>query len=73
MKGSEPGAMEMVTKFVSYFYLNIRNAAVADIETMYTLTFNKISNDFFPTTPWPRYQEIEKYVNDDLFWLMYQV
>lgn len=66
-------ASEYVTKFVTYFYQHICNGNVADIQTMYSITFKALSDDYFNTKPWPRYEDLRKYVNDDLFWLMYQV
>ena len=40
---------------------------------MYSMTFKALSDDYFSDKPWPRYEDLAKYVNDDLFWLMYQV
>jgi hypothetical protein len=69
----QASAMEYVTKFVRYFYQHICNGNVADIQTMYSMTFKALSDDYFNNKPWPRYEDLRKYVNDDLFWLMYQV
>ena len=66
-------AWEYVTKFVTYFYQHICNGNVGDIQTMYSMTFKALSDDYFNNKPWPRYEDLKKYVNDDLFWLMYQV
>lgn len=69
----QASAWEYVTKFVTYFYQHICNGNVADIQTMYSITFKALSEDYFNNKPWPRYEDLRKYVNDDLFWLMYQV
>lgn len=62
----------MVEQFVLYFYKHIRDASARDVETMYTLTFNKIGADFFPNTPWPHMNELKHLVDDDVFWILYQ-
>lgn len=46
---------------------------MSDIQTMYSMTFKALSDDYFANQPWPRYEDLRKFVNDDLFWLMYQV
>jgi hypothetical protein len=63
----------MVQQFVTYFYKHIRDASPRDVETMYTLTFHKIGADFFPNGPWPHMNELRHLVDDDVFWILYQV
>ena len=73
MPPTGPSKGDLVTKFVTYFYQHIRNASVPDIHTMYMTTFKKISDDYFKTSPWPYYTELKHHVNDELFWILYQV
>lgn len=63
----------MVQQFVTYFYKHIRDASPRDVETMYTLTFHKIGADFFANGPWPHMNELRHLVDDDVFWILYQV
>ena len=63
----------MVEQFVTYFYKHIRSASARNVETMYTLTYNKIGSDFYATSSWPHMNELKHLVSDEVFWILYQV
>lgn len=64
---------DMVKQFVSYFYRHIRERNINEIWSMYDVSFNKLSERYFKTLPWPPAEAISRLVDDDhVFCLLYR-
>jgi len=64
---------DMVKQFVVYFYRHIRERNMREIQTMYDVSFVKLSERFFKQTPWPPVEAISHLVEDDhVFCMLYK-
>ena len=66
-------SMEKAELFVQLFYKNIKDGKLNYVTDMYTITFYKISEDYFKDQPWPRANTLKHLVSDYLFWMLYDV
>ncbi|PRP79576.1 hypothetical protein PROFUN_12837 [Planoprotostelium fungivorum] len=77
-KGSQPrqnkqfsGSIpELVKQFVTYFHRYIQERNVAEIQSMYENSWNKLTEKFFFNSPWPSADLIAPLVENDRVFLM---
>lgn len=74
---SQGGGLEMVPdmvkQFVVYFYRHIRERNMREIQSMYEVSFVKLSERFFKGQPWPPVEAISSLVDrDQVFCMLYK-
>jgi translation initiation factor 3 subunit L len=71
--GAEYGVPDMVKQFVVYFYRHIRERNIREIQSMYDVSFVKLSERFFKGQPWPPVDAISELVDHDhVFCMLYK-
>eukprot|EP01095_Lingulamoeba_sp_RSL-Kostka_P001472 TRINITY_DN12054_c0_g1_i1.p1 TRINITY_DN12054_c0_g1~~TRINITY_DN12054_c0_g1_i1.p1 ORF type:complete len:520 (-),score=120.21 TRINITY_DN12054_c0_g1_i1:241-1800(-) len=64
---------ELIANFIVYFYKQLQENGVFEINTIYETTFNKLTDRFYKNSPWPDVETILPLANDDnLFKLLYK-
>tara|TARA_B100001121_G_C18658469_1_gene607638 strand:+ start:75 stop:1589 length:1515 start_codon:yes stop_codon:yes gene_type:complete len=64
---------DLVQQFVVYLYRHIRERNLHEIYTMYDNSWNKLSDRYFKTKPWPTVETVSHLVNNDhVFCLLYR-
>eukprot|EP00879_Flechtneria_rotunda_P028433 GHRR01030542.1.p1 GENE.GHRR01030542.1~~GHRR01030542.1.p1 ORF type:complete len:257 (+),score=59.36 GHRR01030542.1:165-935(+) len=64
---------DIVKQFVVYLYRHIRERNIPEIESMYEVSFPKLSERHFKQGPWPQVTAIQDLVdNDHVFCLLYK-
>ncbi|CAH1793502.1 unnamed protein product [Owenia fusiformis] len=64
---------EVIKNFLTYFRKNIQEGHVYEIQNSYESGFNKLTDRFFKTTPWPEAEAVAPIVqNDHLFLILYK-
>jgi len=64
---------EVIRLFVVYFQKQVREGNVYEVHTNYEATFNKLTDRFYKSTPWPSAETIAPLVgNDAQFLLLYK-
>jgi len=64
---------EVVKQFVTYFHRHIKEKNLAEIQSMYENSFNKITEKYFKNSPWPLADMIAPLVNNDhIFLVLYK-
>eukprot|EP00199_Chlamydomonas_sp_CCMP681_P001016 CAMPEP_0119108554 /NCGR_PEP_ID=MMETSP1180-20130426/15070_1 /TAXON_ID=3052 ORGANISM="Chlamydomonas cf sp, Strain CCMP681" /NCGR_SAMPLE_ID=MMETSP1180 /ASSEMBLY_ACC=CAM_ASM_000741 /LENGTH=524 /DNA_ID=CAMNT_0007094179 /DNA_START=26 /DNA_END=1600 /DNA_ORIENTATION=- len=66
-------ANDMVKQFSWYFYRHIRERNIPEIQSMYEVSWAKLSDRYYKTGPWPPVEQIAEIVdNDHVFCLLYK-
>ena len=73
MDPGQDAVPDLVQQFVVYFYRHIRERNLQEIYTMYDNSWNKLSDRYFKTSPWPRAESVMHLAEDDhIFVLLYK-
>eukprot|EP00878_Enallax_costatus_P018641 GHUV01019632.1.p1 GENE.GHUV01019632.1~~GHUV01019632.1.p1 ORF type:complete len:140 (+),score=23.29 GHUV01019632.1:251-670(+) len=65
---------DIVKQFVVYLYRHIRERNIPEIESMYDVSFPKLSERYFKQASWPSVDAISDLVDQDhVFCLLYKV
>lgn len=64
---------DIVKQFVHYFYRHIRERNIPEIQSMYEISFLKLSDRYYKAAPWPEVHHIAEVVDQDhVFCLLYK-
>mmetsp|Transcript_35179 Transcript_35179/g.89048 ORF Transcript_35179/g.89048 Transcript_35179/m.89048 type:complete len:519 (-) Transcript_35179:279-1835(-) len=64
---------DLVKQFCHYFYRHIRERNIPEIQSMYEVSFLKLSERYYKTSPWPAVELIQDVVDQDhVFCLLYK-
>lgn len=64
---------DIVKQFVHYFYRHIRERNIPEIQSMYEISFLKLSDRYYKSVPWPDVRLIADVVDQDhVFCLLYK-
>eukprot|EP01117_Protostelium_nocturnum_P000431 TRINITY_DN1049_c0_g1_i1.p1 TRINITY_DN1049_c0_g1~~TRINITY_DN1049_c0_g1_i1.p1 ORF type:complete len:607 (-),score=228.50 TRINITY_DN1049_c0_g1_i1:187-2007(-) len=64
---------DVVKQFVTYFDKNLKERNVQEIQSMYETSWNKITEKYFSSTPWPSVDLISSLVeHDHVFLILYK-
>lgn len=65
---------DLVRQFCHYLYRHIRERNVAEVESMYVVSYKVLGDRYYKTTPWPQVELIADVVDQDhVFCLLYKV
>ncbi|EFJ49954.1 hypothetical protein VOLCADRAFT_73984 [Volvox carteri f. nagariensis] len=63
----------LVNQWAYYFYHHIRERNIDEIQSMYEVSFLKLSDRYYKAAPWPEVQHIQEVVDQDhVFCLLYK-
>ncbi|PNH07077.1 Eukaryotic translation initiation factor 3 subunit L [Tetrabaena socialis] len=64
---------DIVKQWAHYFYRHIRRRNIPEIQSMYEISFLKLSDRYYKAAPWPEVQHIAEVVDHDhVFCLLYK-
>merc|ERR1719291_338212 len=64
---------DMIRSFVVYFQKNLRDRNVYEVHSIYEKSFNKLTDRYYKSSPWPPAEAIAPLVNNDQqFLLLYK-
>ena len=55
----------MIRSFIVYFQKNVRYCNVYEVHSIYENSFNKLTDRYYKTSPWPPAEAIAPLVDDD--------
>ncbi|KXZ49005.1 hypothetical protein GPECTOR_24g295 [Gonium pectorale] len=56
---------DIVKQWAHYFYRHIRERNIPEIQSMYEISFMKLSDRYYKAAPWPEVQHIQEVVDQD--------
>lgn len=64
---------EVIKNFIHYFHKHINDQNLFEIQSMYENSFNKLTDRYYKTTPWPEAEAIAPLVgSDQVFLILYK-
>ena len=70
---TSPDVPDVIRSFIVYFQKNMREGNVHEVHSIYETSFNKLTDRFYKSSPWPPAEAIAPLVdNDQQFLLFYK-
>jgi translation initiation factor 3 subunit L len=61
---------EDVEKFIAFFHLHLKDRNVGQIQSIYDVSFHKLTERFYKSSPWPSVSVVAPLVDNDRIFLM---